>query len=143
MTELVSLRADEDLVDVTLSCEGRLLKAHKVILSACSSYFRNVFKVSLSVHSSKNHSLFVFTRLVSDLQENPCKHPVVILKDVSYEDVEALLSFVYQGVVYISEKKLTSFLQTAELLQIRGLTGAANTMKDGSFSDPAPVSIIF
>ncbi|XP_018910895.2 uncharacterized protein [Bemisia tabaci] len=105
VSELDSLRKDEDLVDVTLSCEGQLLKAHKVILSACSSYFRNVFK------------------------ENPCKHPVVILKDVSHEDVEALLSFVYQGVVYISEKKLASFLHTAELLQIRGLTGAASTMK--------------
>lgn len=73
-------------------------------------------------------------------QENPCKHPVVILKDVNYEDVEALLSFVYQGVVYISEKKLNSFLQTAELLQIRGLTGAATTMKEASFSDVTTVN---
>lgn len=74
------------------------------------------------------------------LQENPCKHPVVILKDVNHEDVEALLSFVYQGVVYISEKKLNSFLQTAELLQIRGLTGAATTVKEASFSDISAVN---
>lgn len=47
VSELDSLRSDEDLVDVTLSCEGHLLKAHKVILSACSSYFRNVFKVNI------------------------------------------------------------------------------------------------
>lgn len=73
------------------------------------------------------------------LKDNPCKHPVVILKDVNYEDVEALLSFVYQGVVYISEKKLASFLQTAELLQIRGLTGAATTMKEATFSDTSTV----
>ncbi|XP_065201841.1 protein tramtrack, alpha isoform-like isoform X2 [Planococcus citri] len=112
VSELDSLRSDKDLVDVTLSCEGHLLKAHKVILSACSSYFRNVFK------------------------DNPCKHPVVILKDVNHEDVEALLNFVYQGVVYISEKKLASFLQTAELLQIRGLTGAA-TIKETAFEDSA------
>lgn len=62
-------------------------------------------------------------------QENPCEHPVVILKDVNHEDVEALLTFIYQGVVYVSEKKLASFLQTAELLQIKGLTGAASTFK--------------
>jgi hypothetical protein len=54
----------------------------------------------------------------------------VILKDVSQEDVEALLSFVYQGVVYVSEKKLSSFLQTAELLQIKGLAGAASSFTD-------------
>ncbi|RZF47800.1 hypothetical protein LSTR_LSTR006064 [Laodelphax striatellus] len=106
VTELDTLRSEEHLVDVTLSCEGQKFRAHKVILSACSVYFRNVFK------------------------ENPCEHPVVILKDVSHEDVEALLSFVYQGVVYVSEKKLASFLQTAELLQIKGLTGAASSIKE-------------
>lgn len=62
------------------------------------------------------------------LQDNPCKHPVVILKDVNQDDVKALLNFVYQGTVYISEKKLASFLRTAELLQIRGLAGAASTI---------------
>lgn len=76
------------------------------------------------------------------MQENPCEHPVVILKDVLPEDVEALLSFVYQGVVYVSEKKLSSFLQTAELLQIKGLAGAASsfdaaTSKLNSSSDNA------
>ena len=42
---LGSLKLEEDFVDVTLSCEGRSIKAHKVILSACSSYFRTVFRV--------------------------------------------------------------------------------------------------
>jgi len=42
---LDSLKTDEDLVDVTLSCEGQNVKAHKVVLSACSPYFRGVFKV--------------------------------------------------------------------------------------------------
>jgi hypothetical protein len=50
---------------------------------------------------------------------------VVILKDVSAEDVEALLSFMYQGEVYIGQERLSSFLRTAELLQVRGLTGAS------------------
>lgn len=66
--------------------------------------------------------------LMMYLQDNPCKHPVVILKDVNQDDVKALLNFVYQGTVYISEKKLASFLRTAELLQIRGLAGAASTI---------------
>uniref|UniRef100_A0A1B6EQ73 BTB domain-containing protein n=1 Tax=Cuerna arida TaxID=1464854 RepID=A0A1B6EQ73_9HEMI len=117
VSELDILRSEEHLVDVTLSCEGQKFRAHKVILSACSAYFRNVFK------------------------ENPCEHPVVILKDVNHEDVEALLSFVYQGVVYVSEKKLSSFLQTAELLQIKGLTGAASTLKDENLSDKTSTAV--
>lgn len=44
---LSNLKLDEDFVDVTLLCEGKTIKAHKVILSACSDYFRDVFRVSL------------------------------------------------------------------------------------------------
>lgn len=45
VTALCNLKCDEDFVDVTLACEGKTIKAHKVILSACSDYFRDVFRV--------------------------------------------------------------------------------------------------
>ena len=45
---LGNLKLDEDFVDVTLACEGRSIKAHRVVLSACSQYFKHVFKVILS-----------------------------------------------------------------------------------------------
>lgn len=41
-----TLRTEEDLVDVTLSCEGKRIRAHKMLLSACSTYFRDLFKVN-------------------------------------------------------------------------------------------------
>lgn len=47
-TSFEHLRDHEDFVDVTLACEGRSLKAHKVVLSACSPYFRNLLKVSVA-----------------------------------------------------------------------------------------------
>lgn len=40
------LRAEEDFVDVTLACEGKRIKAHKLVLSACSPYFKELLKVS-------------------------------------------------------------------------------------------------
>lgn len=43
-----NLRDDEDFVDVTLACDGRSLKAHRVVLSACSPYFRELLKVCFS-----------------------------------------------------------------------------------------------
>lgn len=93
-----SLRSQEDLVDVTLSCEGRKIRAHKVLLSACSSYFRDIFK------------------------ENPCQHPVIIFKNVKYEDLQAIIEFMYQGEVNVVQESLPSFLHTAELLSVQGLT---------------------
>ncbi|XP_028174866.1 longitudinals lacking protein, isoforms H/M/V-like [Ostrinia furnacalis] len=117
VSALDSLKCSEDLVDVTLTCEGRNIKAHKVILSACSPYFRNVFK------------------------ENPCQHPVIILKDVSADDIVSLLSYMYQGEVFIEESKLSSFLHTAALLQVKGLTGV--TQQKENFTCPNPTNKLY
>jgi len=46
-TAFENLRDDEDFIDVTLACDGKSLKAHRVVLSACSPYFRELLKVSL------------------------------------------------------------------------------------------------
>lgn len=40
------LRDEEDFVDVTLACDNCSFTAHKVVLSACSPYFRQLLKVS-------------------------------------------------------------------------------------------------
>ena len=42
---LRSLQEEEEFVDVTLACNSRQFNAHKVILSACSPYFRKLLKV--------------------------------------------------------------------------------------------------
>lgn len=42
---LYNLLTGEQLVDVTLAAEGQILRAHKLILSVCSTYFRELFKV--------------------------------------------------------------------------------------------------
>uniref|UniRef100_A0A2M3Z4F2 Uncharacterized protein n=1 Tax=Anopheles braziliensis TaxID=58242 RepID=A0A2M3Z4F2_9DIPT len=97
-TAFDALRYEEDFVDVTLCCEGRKIRAHKMLLSACSPYFKDVFK------------------------ENPCQHPVIIFKNVRYTDLMSIVEFMYQGEVSIGQDQLPSFLHTAEMLTIRGLT---------------------
>ena len=59
---------------------------------------------------------------VSVPQGNSCKHPIVILKDVNYRDLSAMLHFMYQGEVNIKQEDIASFLKVAETLQIKGLT---------------------
>ena len=44
-TTFKELLAVEDFVDITLTAEGGALKAHKVVLSACSPYFCDILKV--------------------------------------------------------------------------------------------------
>ena len=97
-TAFRELRDDKDFFDVTLACEGNQLEAHKVILSACSPFFRAVLK------------------------RNPHSHPLLYLKGIKYEDVLAVLNFMYHGEVNIAQDELNSFLAVAEDLQVKGLT---------------------
>lgn len=57
------------------------------------------------------------------MQENPCQHPVIILKDVKHTEVISLLKFIYQGEVNIKQDELSTFLKVAQMLQIKGLEG--------------------
>ncbi|XP_066593611.1 broad-complex core protein isoforms 1/2/3/4/5-like isoform X5 [Prorops nasuta] len=106
-----TLRTDEDLVDVTLSCEGKRIRAHKMLLSACSTYFRDLFK------------------------ENPCQHPVIIFRNVKFDDLAALVDFMYQGEVNVVQEQLASFLTTAELLAVQGLTDGSGKDNDSVGED--------
>lgn len=91
------LREEQDFVDCTISCQGRKLAVHKVVLSACSTYFHSLFK------------------------DSPCSHPVVIMNGFQYSDLEALVEFMYCGQVNVPDENLTSFFATASTLNIKGL----------------------
>ena len=45
------------------------------------------------------------------------------MKDTSYADIVALIEFVYKGEVNVVQSQLASFLKTAEMLQVKGLSG--------------------
>jgi len=46
-----ALLQGEDLVDVTLAAGGQFVQAHKIVLSVCSPYFKDLFKVYHGLHS--------------------------------------------------------------------------------------------
>ncbi|KAI4456107.1 btb domain transcription factor [Holotrichia oblita] len=55
-------------------------------------------------------------------QSTPCKHPVIVLQDVAWTDLHALVEFIYHGEVNVHQRSLSSFLKTAEVLRVSGLT---------------------
>lgn len=92
-----NLYENNKLVDVTLSCLEGSLRAHKMILSICSPFFQRI------------------------LEENPCKHPVLILQKTSLRDLKQLLDFMYTGKISVPENELSSLIQTADDLDVKGL----------------------
>lgn len=59
--------------------------------------------------------------LCCSLQENPSKHPIIILKDVPYSHLQAILEYMYAGEVNVAQADLPNFLKTAERLKVKGL----------------------
>lgn len=92
-----ALLQTKSLVDVTLVCAETSIRAHKVVLSACSPFFQRVFA------------------------ENPCKHPVIVLKDFSGWVVQAIVDFMYRGEISVPQERLQTLIQAGESLQVRGL----------------------
>lgn len=91
------LLQNESFVDVTLAVAGHTVRAHKVILSASSPYFQSL------------------------LRDNPCQHPIIVIDDVTYADIQAVVQFMYKGEIHVAEQQLPSLLKVAETLRIRGL----------------------
>lgn len=87
----------EAFTDVTLACEGYSIKCHKIVLAACSTYFQNLFL------------------------ENECRHPIVILKDIKYSEIRAILEYMYRGEVNVAQDELAGLLKAAETLRVKGL----------------------
>lgn len=100
-----NLLTTEKFADVTLFCDGVGIKCHKFILSACSTYFDQIFS------------------------EASCSHPIIILKDVSYPQMQALLHFIYKGELITDEGELGSLVKLAQSLQIKGI-GEFGTASD-------------
>nr|XP_036672574.1 modifier of mdg4-like isoform X10 [Drosophila suzukii] len=88
-----------DLVDVSLAAEGHIVKAHRLVLSVCSPFFRKMF-----------------TQMPSNT------HAIVFLNNVSHSALKDLIQFMYCGEVNVKQDALPAFISTAESLQIKGLT---------------------
>jgi len=102
------LQDGQEFADVTLACGADTqLKAHKVILAACSPFFRKV------------------------LIGHPHPHPLLYLRGVSAPDLRAILAFMYQGETSVAEDRLDSFLSSAQDLQVEGLRLAGREATEG------------
>ncbi|XP_069954537.1 uncharacterized protein [Cherax quadricarinatus] len=99
---LSGVRKREAYCDVTLACDGRFYPVHKLVLSTCSDFFDEMF------------------------EKTACKHPVIVVANVAYKDLEALLNYMYLGEVNVLQNDLTGLMKAAEALRIKGLAEPVN-----------------
>ena len=96
---LKNLRNDDSLCDITLVCEDGVIRAHRVILSACSSFFCRV------VGNTYYHI-----------------HPLLYLRGVCTRVLANIVDYMYMGVVKVRQEDLSDLLRLASDLKVHGLT---------------------
>lgn len=74
------------------------------------------------------------------LSQHHDKHPIIILKDVKFDELKAMLDYMYRGEVNISQEQLSTFLKAAESLQIKGLTDTGGEDGNGLLPNRPPSS---
>ena len=97
---------DQDFTDVTLATvDDQQIRAHKVILSSCSEFFRNIFL------------------------KNPHQNPLLYLKGIRYKELALVIKFIYMGQCEVRQSELEDFLSTGKDLKVGGLMEDVN-LKD-------------
>ena len=100
-SSFADLRQDKDFVDVTLVSEdGQQVELHKVVLASSSPFFLQLLK------RSKQH-----------------QHPWIFMRGCKFEDLSAVVDFLYLGEANVFQENLDGFLALAGELQLKGLSG--------------------
>lgn len=96
------LRHKGELCDAILCVNNKELKAHRVVLAACSQYFESMF--------------------VGEFAEPPGE-PVVI-EEVSEDALVALVDFAYTSHLKLTDRNVHAIVEAADVLQLVGVKGA-------------------
>merc|ERR1712126_487683 len=103
---LHNMRKLEYLTDVTLVCDDqRQFKAHKIVLSACSTVFKNI------------------------IDHLPLNSSVIYLRGIQHQEMESILEFMYLGVATFYQERMNEFLNVVKNLEIKEIS------KDVEFND--------
>ena len=102
-TTAQNLLTDDAFTDVTLVSEDhKQFKAHKVMLSACSSVFKSLLTINAP-------------QIV--------QQTLLYIRGVNSEELEALIEFIYTGKTNIRQESMEEFMVIANDLKISGLSG--------------------
>ena len=110
------LRQQSGLFDVTLvSSDQKQVSAHRLVLSACSEFFKNIF------NNNNSHS-----------------HPLLYLDGVDHSEINLMLDYIYQGEVQIYQEHLDRFLDVAKKFKLEGLMAEVEGKSEPDFEENFP-----
>lgn len=106
LESLDTLRTKSHLCDVAIVCGDRSIRAHRVVLSAFSSYFRAMFN--------------------SGMKEKDMSR--IVLTNVNADALAALVNFAYTSKVDINEENVQAITEAAAILQLPQIVEACSSV---------------
>ena len=109
---LHNLRQSQLFTDVTLvSDDKKQIKAHKIVLTACSAVFKNI---------------------IESLPDN-CS--IIYLRGIQHQEIESILEFMYLGVTTFSQDRIDEFLNVAQNLGVKEISRNINGDDDDTVNE--------
>ena len=110
---LHEMMKSDQLTDVTLVCDDKKqFKAHKIVLSACSSVFKSI---------------------INDLPQNSS---VIYLRGIQHQEMESILEFMYLGVATFYQERMNEFLNVAKNLEVKEISRDVEFNEDVGSEEP-------
>ena len=96
---LHDMMSSNELTDVTLVSEDKKkFKAHKVVLSACSSVFKSI------------------------ISDTFLSSPIIYLRGIQSFEIESILQFIYLGEATFYQERMNEFINVAKSLEIKEIS---------------------
>lgn len=111
---------DEILLDCSLICDGRMIRAHRVVLSASCGYFRTAF---------------------TSFPSSACQNTAIIVNDISFPDLKTIIDFIYEGDVGIEISRIPSLLKSSQCLQVKSLCTLLTNVATGVATLPPAAAV--
>ena len=100
---LQNMMSSNEMTDITLVTEDKKqFKAHKVVLSACSSLFRSIISDSISTY------------------------PIIYLRGVQSMEIESILHFLYLGEATVHQERMNELFNVAKILGVEHISKDIN-----------------
>lgn len=112
---LSSLYANGLFTDLVICCSGKMFKCHRVVMAAASLYIRDALSAFYNNAVDGNSGAAAGGC-------NNCNTVMILPKEIKMTDMEAILRFIYDGHVEVKVDAIESFLKSARMLNIKGLS---------------------
>ena len=105
LSSFLSLKADDELCDITLACDDRTFKCHKIVLSFSSPKFEKIVKTFNQPNA------------------------VIYLYNANADSVASIIEYMYFGETTIRENSLELFIELAKELELKGISDTGKSSK--------------